>query len=92
MIIHHAMSTFAERAGVVPAALSFLAIYNPSLSSSDENVEDQIVYYYSRAYNDRKIACQSHGAQSVEITETREDKDEKLRHVGLAQGMVDFAK
>ena len=86
------MSTFAERAGVVPAALSFLAIYNPSLSSSDENIEDQIVYYYSKAYNDRKIARQNNDAQPVEITETKEDTDEKLRHIGLAQGMVDFAK
>ena len=34
---------------VVPAQLSFLAIYNPALGDSDETFHKQIVFYYSRA-------------------------------------------
>ena len=80
----------SERAAVVPATLSFLAIYNPSLSRSDETFEDQIVYYYSKPSNGRKRAGQTKGDR--ELDETKEEKDEKLRQIGLAQGMVSFAK
>lgn len=42
------MSTGASAVSApAPAQLGFLAIYNPSLGSTDETLEDQIVYYYS---------------------------------------------
>ena len=80
----------SERAGVVPATLSFLAIYNPSLSRSDDTFEDQIVYYYSKPSNGRRKPRQTNDDRKS--GETKEEKDEKLRQIGLAQGMVSFAK
>ncbi|CAD6582292.1 MAG: hypothetical protein ASARMPREDX12_000895 [Alectoria sarmentosa] len=76
-------------AGVVPASLSFLAIYNPSLSKSDDTFHEQIVYYYSRANNARRS---SKANDSVDGEDTREERNEKERQIGLAQGMVEFAK
>ena len=84
------MSSSNERAGVVPAALSFLAIYNPSLSQADESLHEQIVYYHSESRRDRRKSRQS--SSNGEVEESREDRNEKLRQIGLAQGMVGFAK
>ena len=76
-------------AGVVPASLSFLAIYNPSLSKSDDTFHEQIVYYYSKT----KIARRSGKAnRNSDGEDTKEEKNEKERQIGLAQGMVEFAK
>jgi hypothetical protein len=74
---------------VVPAQLSFLAIYNPSLGTSDETFHQQIVFYYSRAA--KALQKLGHGNAKRE-KELREQENEKLRQVGLAQGMVGFAK
>lgn len=84
------MSSPAGRAGIVPAALSFLAIYNPSLSQSDETLHEQIVYYYSKPSHDRRKSLPNSAKNEVE--ESREERNEKLRQIGLAQGMGDFAK
>ncbi|KAF1358768.1 hypothetical protein EJ07DRAFT_179474 [Lizonia empirigonia] len=71
---------------VVPARLSFLAIYNPALGDSDETFHRQVVFYYARATAGRaRVAPDDVDAQR------REDENEKLRQVGLAQGMVGFA-
>lgn len=74
---------------VVPAQLSFLAIYNPSLGTSDETFDQQIVFYYSKAAKTR--ARLKHGDAQQE-QQLRDEENEKLRQVGLAQGMVGFAK
>lgn len=79
----------ANQAGVVPASLSFLAIYNPSLSKSDETLHDQIVYYYSKVSGSQKARTSIGGAKNEE---SRDELNEKLRQIGLAQGMVQFAK
>ena len=84
------MSSTIQRAGVVPAALSFLTIYNPSLSDSDETFQDQILYYYTKPNQARKKK-QGNG-DDEEADESKEEKNEKMRQVGLAQGMVGFAK
>ena len=77
---------------VVPAQLSFLAIYNPSLSSSDEDVHKQIVFYHSKA-SKTKPKAQGKRAKSQNDTQAHnQEKDEQLLQVGLAQGMVGFAK
>jgi hypothetical protein len=78
-----------EPASVIPAQLSFLTIYNPSLGQTDETLHEQIVFYSSkssRLRHSRKTRRDS-GAGNQ-----REDENEKLRQVGLAQGMVSFAK
>ncbi len=83
------MSSFTNNAGVVPASLSFFAIYNPSLSRSDETLHDQIVYYHSKSHN---IGSRHKNRSNAEDDGTREEKNERLRQIGLAQGMVEFAK
>lgn len=74
---------------VVPAQLSFLAIYNPSLGTSDETFHDQIVFYFSRA---AKARSKVDGRNTQAERDLREQENEKLRQVGLAQGMVGFAR
>jgi hypothetical protein len=74
---------------VRPAQLSFLTIYNPSLGRTDEAVKEQIVFYSSRAARLRK-ARKDHGADTSALHD--EEENERLRQVGLAQGMLDFAK
>ena len=82
------MSSSARKPGIAPAKLAFLAIYNPSLSQTDDTIEEQIVYYYSKQ--------ETHGPRSKGSRDQngndQELKNEKLRQIGLAQGMVEFAK
>ena len=92
---------------VVPAHLAYLAIYNPTLGATDETVRDQIVYYYSHKLDLERehISKNKHGAspqlRTTPTQDNRRDVDEKeeevaqnerLRQVGLAQGMVNFVK
>ncbi|ERF76135.1 hypothetical protein EPUS_01469 [Endocarpon pusillum Z07020] len=82
-------STLEPSLRAVPAHLSFLAIYNPSLGNTDDSLQEQIVFYSStvtRARRNRKH--ETEGQHEAE----REEENEQLRQVGLAQGMVDFAK
>ena len=79
----------SQTSHAIPAHLSFLAIFNPSLGKTDDSLKEQIVFYSSvgrRARRGRKNESASdHEAE-------REEEHEQLRQVGLAQGMVDFAK
>ncbi|KAF3034233.1 hypothetical protein E8E12_004130 [Didymella heteroderae] len=86
---------------VVPAQLSFLAIYNPALGDSDETFHRQIVFHYAKAArararlanasaNDNDNASAQQAEQQAQ--QLREEENEKLRQVGLAQGMVGFAR
>ncbi|KAK7542253.1 uncharacterized protein J3D65DRAFT_613131 [Phyllosticta citribraziliensis] len=76
-------------AKVVPAQLAFLAIYCPSLASSDETFRDQLLFYYSKAAKSRKDA---NGDAPEADDAARNDEHIRLRQIGLAQGMVDFAR
>lgn len=75
---------------VVPAQLATLSIYNPSLGTTDETVRDQILYYYTRTQRERNEANRNDGSSNSD--ESEEEENQKLRQIGLAQGMVDFAK
>lgn len=75
---------------VIPAQLSFLAIYNPTLGPTDESIEDQIVFYTSKADNLRRT--ESSAAEEHEYNPSDDERNERLRQVGLAQGMVSFAR
>ncbi len=78
---------------VVPAQLSFLAIYNPVLGPTDETFRDQLVFYYSRVANEARSAAKKHARSDAAGGDAlRKEENEKLRQIGLAQGMVDFAK
>lgn len=98
-------TTLKSTSRVAPAQLSYFAIYNPSLGATDETVRDQIVFYYSRKLEDeheqRGKVGSSGGTTSTEpLAQEREPhhhqdesaENERLRQVGLAQGMVDFVK
>ncbi|KAJ5670308.1 uncharacterized protein N7477_005671 [Penicillium maclennaniae] len=74
---------------VIPAQLSFLAVYNPTLGPTDETVEDQIVFHTSKADHQRTEDSQTKEGDG-KISES--GRNEKLRQIGLAQGMVSFAR
>ncbi|EGP83038.1 uncharacterized protein MYCGRDRAFT_88345 [Zymoseptoria tritici IPO323] len=87
------MSSPQWQTQVVPARLSFLAIYNPSLGPTDETFADQLVYYYSRSAHEARIAAKKHARSDAAGGDAqREEENEQLRQIGLAQGMVDFAR
>jgi len=77
---------------VVPAQLGFLAIYNPSLGTTDETIENQIVYYSSTESREGTASLRSNTDQKALQDATREQKNEELRQIGLAQGMVEFGR
>lgn len=93
---------------VVPAHLSYLAIYNPTLGPTDETVRDQIVFYYSHKHEvdlqrraaernatggrNRPDSQQNAPTTADKRREEETEENEKLRQVGLAQGMVSFVK
>ncbi|CAK7208676.1 hypothetical protein SBRCBS47491_000172 [Sporothrix bragantina] len=87
--------------GVVPAQLGFLAIYNPSLGTTDETIEDQIVYYGGATVNAatgnshssssrRRRSSASAAAPTAHLAP--DERNERLRQIGLAQGMVAFGR
>ncbi|KAL5048791.1 hypothetical protein BDW71DRAFT_9381 [Aspergillus fruticulosus] len=77
-----------DSSSVVPAQLSFLAIYNPSLGATDETIKDQIVFYTSKSSVLRRQDSSAAGDSKA----AGDDWNERLRQVGLAQGMVTFAR
>ena len=79
------MNSSDGRMNVSPANLAFLTIYNPSLSNSDETLKDQILYYHST--DEFGNPSSKHGRPKPSDVE-----NERLRQIGLAQGMVEFAK
>lgn len=81
-------------AGIMPAQLGFLAIYNPSLGTTDETVEDQLVYYASpstlSASKRRRHRVMKDGRAAGDVSNA--ERNERLRQVGLAQGMAEFGR
>ncbi|KAK6379265.1 hypothetical protein LTS17_006183 [Exophiala oligosperma] len=87
------MSTHSGTHRVIPAQLSYLAIYNPSLGPTDDTLHDQIAFYYSREPEERPGRQQKEGTVAQEDQRHEgEGQNERLRQVGLAQGMVNFVK
>lgn len=79
-----------ETDSVTPAQLSYLAIYNPTLGPTDETLEDQIVFYTLKSgelQETNDATAEEDGSKS-----SGNDKNERLRQIGLAQGMVNFAR
>lgn len=79
---------------IVPAHVGFLAIFNPSLGHSDETLDEQIVYYSSVDSDSHKRRRSSARASAARPTENlpQAERNERLRQIGLAQGMVNFGK
>lgn len=83
---HSSQTTMA----IVPAQLGFLTIFNPSLGATDETIDEQIVYYASVNAQSKKRRYKSHGKPTVDLSQ--EERNERLRQIGLAQGMVEFSR
>lgn len=77
---------------VTPAHLGFLAIFNPSLGHTDETIDDQIVYYTSVTTQSGtpRRSRRARGRPTADISQ--EERHERLRQIGLAQGMASFSK
>ncbi|KAL5337014.1 hypothetical protein BJX70DRAFT_256497 [Aspergillus crustosus] len=73
---------------VIPAQLSYLTIYNPQLGTTDETIQEQVVFYTSKKSVSRR---QDSSTTTVDDNATNDDWNERLRQIGLAQGMVSFA-
>jgi hypothetical protein len=89
------MSSSSPARKVIPAQLGFLAIYNPSLGTTDETVENQIVYYANPSLHQqgrRKTKRATSADKKAEEDSIREERNEQLRQIGLAQGMVEFGR
>ncbi|KAL9035523.1 MAG: hypothetical protein Q9214_006542, partial [Letrouitia sp. 1 TL-2023] len=83
------MSSSATQPNIVPAVLSYLAVYNPSLIKANGSAHEQIVYQFSKpspSKTDRKTW------EDVETGDREEEQMGRLRQIGLVRGMVDFAK
>ena len=77
---------------IVPAQLNFLAIYNPSLGDHDDTLHNQVLFYSSQRDRRKRSRRATGEARVKEDAEKHEDENEKLRQIGLAQGMVEFAR
>jgi INTU/CCZ1/HPS4 family protein len=80
-----------------PAQLGFLAIFNPSLGRTDETIDDQIVYYASIPVLSKRQRRKRSGRGSAAwrnptAAVSQAERNERLRQIGLAQGMVEFAR
>ncbi|KAG8168896.1 hypothetical protein KVR01_001645 [Diaporthe batatas] len=86
-----ATSTAADSpAAIVPARVGFLAIFNPSLGNTDETLDDQIVYYSSVDTQTQKRKRHRKARPTENVSQA--ERNERLRQIGLAQGMVSFSK
>ncbi|KAI1270754.1 hypothetical protein F5Y18DRAFT_369390 [Xylariaceae sp. FL1019] len=83
------MASIATSA-IKPAQLGFLAIFNPALGATDETIDEQIVYHASVNTQSQKRRHRSRGRPTADISQ--DERNERLRQIGLAQGMVDFSR
>ena len=74
---------------MIPAQLSFLTIYNPRLGPTDETIRDQVVFYTSRSARSRR---RDNPVVYDGDQDSKDQWNERLRQIGLAQGMVGFAR
>lgn len=75
----------------MPAQLGFLTLFNPSLGQTDETIDDQIVYYASvstQTSSRRRRRTRARPTDGI----SQEERHERLRQIGLAQGMVNFGR
>lgn len=78
---------------ILPAQVGFLAIFNPSLGNTDDTLDDQIVYYSSVDSQNQKRRRHRRAPPGRPTDNIPQDeRNERLRQIGLAQGMVSFGK
>jgi hypothetical protein len=67
--------------------LSSLYIYNPSLGQTDSSVHEQLIFHYSP-----KPANNASSKPAATDSTASQELDKQLRAIGLAQGIVEFAR
>jgi len=72
---------------VKPASLNFLTIFSPALGVDEASQRNQILFYHSAA--DSAERERSAASQQEDL---HEKQNERLRQVGLAQGLIAFAR
>lgn len=78
-----------EQDTIVPAHLNYLTIYSPNINLGEADENDQILFKYSAAPN-RKLQKGRRDGDTDHVQDV--EGQEHLRRVGLAQGMVNFAR
>lgn len=95
------MPTATPTPRVIPAQVNFLTIYNPTLGDTDETEADQIMFWAGKDELDTHRPSRRSGKSSSANAEAEEPAagksqehvvNERLRQVGLARGMVEFAR
>lgn len=87
------MMATSSSPSIAPAQVGFLAIFNPSLGNTDDTLDDQIVYYSSvdsLGQKRRRHKRAPPGRPTENISQ--DERNERLRQIGLAQGVVSFGK
>ncbi|KAL5365532.1 hypothetical protein BJX96DRAFT_14122 [Aspergillus floccosus] len=79
----------SDFASVIPAQLAFLTIYNPLLGPTDETIQDQVVFYTSRIDQLKRRESSTAGDEAKDSNHVW---NERLRQIGLAQGILSFAR
>jgi|SRR5271170_1089699 len=74
------------------AFLSSFYIYNPSLGKTDNTVADQLIFHYSAPPTTHKTASPKPPPEDSSTAAAGQDLDKQLRAIGLAQGIVEFAR
>jgi hypothetical protein len=74
------------------AFLSSFYIYNPSLGKTDITVADQLIFHYSPPSTTHKTASPKPAPADSSTAAAGQDLDKQLRAIGLAQGIVEFAR
>lgn len=70
-----------------------MAIFNPSLGNTDDTLDDQIVYYSSvDSLNQKRRRHRRAPLGRPTDNIPQEERNERLRQIGLAQGVVNFGK
>lgn len=80
----------AELNEITPAHLAFLTIFNPDLAKTEDTEKDQIVFHWSKSQLSRRKTHVYN--EHDEKRRAEEDEHERLRQVGLAQGMLHFSR
>lgn len=72
--------------GPLSAFLSSLYIYNPSLGQTDNTVHEQLIFHYTPPLPPTNAPA------AVNPATASQELDKRLRAIGLAQGIVQFAR
>lgn len=93
--LHATSSTSSPSPRVIPAQVNFLTIYNPTLGDTDETEKDQIVFWAGKDEIGTNRTGRKESKESTEPAKALDEEqafNEKLRQIGLARGMVQFAR